>query len=579
MFARSLVEVAAIVLSILSTINPTVGQSSCDCSCTADSCLTALLGSSAYPSQATISDCRSFLWTSSTRADLTVTTRINIVRRITETVSQGSTITTTVVTQTDTATTVIPSGTSRLSAGTLNARKRQLTIPAYAANCQNAAAYSSGCRCIGVSASGTTYFYIPTTTITIESTLTMTDTTTVSSDVIETVLTGSTTTLTARPAEETRFRIQITNDVINGPFRGKFLNRINLSGVFAISVVNEADGVGAWAANVNGNFTSIDRIPWSVSDTGEAQQIYNRVPPAGCSAMSCWVKPDLLIQCDTPDRIYIGAANSSSLLRAYQDSGQIFPLGDTGPLILKAVPVSASETDPPPAVAKSVVIRAANVAANGAFAGQYVGISIETTTGIDYYRAIFVTGQANAKIFLVDPVNGNIKSTTNEPFGINSVTAVEQLYSTMSEGLESGHYIIKSKATGHWVGRHTVEDMSPLPKRVVTVLENEEPPKWEITKHGEGYNMKIGGNHTTSFDRRLWSIILPEPIAQDWKIEAQPQHGNNVYAIMEKNGSNGWVVGGEDANEQIHVQTMIIGPSFPPFFPANELFEIIKTDS
>ncbi|KAK6527390.1 hypothetical protein TWF281_010570 [Arthrobotrys megalospora] len=115
-------------------------QQSCTCRCTIDDCFRVLAGTSPFPSHATVSDCRSFLWTRSTVAATTIT----------------ETISPTTVAATSTSGTV-PAGSVTATA-----------IPAYAAAaCSNAAAYSSACKCIGITAGGTTYIHLESTTTTI----------------------------------------------------------------------------------------------------------------------------------------------------------------------------------------------------------------------------------------------------------------------------------------------------------------------------------------------------------------------------------------------------------------------------
>ncbi|KAF3133674.1 hypothetical protein TWF569_010368 [Orbilia oligospora] len=113
-------------------------QQSCTCSCTIDGCFEALAGTLPFFPQATVSDCRSFLWTRSTVAATTIT----------------ETITSTPVTAT--------SGTE--PTGPVTA----ISIPTQvAAACSNAAAYSSACECLGIAARKTTFIHVEFTTTTI----------------------------------------------------------------------------------------------------------------------------------------------------------------------------------------------------------------------------------------------------------------------------------------------------------------------------------------------------------------------------------------------------------------------------
>ncbi|KAK6533815.1 hypothetical protein TWF694_002744 [Orbilia ellipsospora] len=103
----------------------------CGCFCRVDSCYTALATTTFWPSQA-ISDCRSFRW---------------------ESVTVGA--------ETVTLTGSPPAGNPGLTEPPNPTR----TIPAYAGQCANSAAYASACECIGVTATGTTFIHLPTATV------------------------------------------------------------------------------------------------------------------------------------------------------------------------------------------------------------------------------------------------------------------------------------------------------------------------------------------------------------------------------------------------------------------------------
>ncbi|KAK6513562.1 hypothetical protein TWF506_008001 [Arthrobotrys conoides] len=110
-------------------------QQSCACSCTIDDCFQVLTGTLPFFPQASVSDCRSFLWTSSTVAATTITETIQATGVVTTAPAPS-------VTATD--------------------------IPSHvAAVCSNAAAYSSACHCLGVTAGGTTFIHLESTTATV----------------------------------------------------------------------------------------------------------------------------------------------------------------------------------------------------------------------------------------------------------------------------------------------------------------------------------------------------------------------------------------------------------------------------
>ncbi|EPS41747.1 hypothetical protein H072_4343 [Dactylellina haptotyla CBS 200.50] len=127
---------AASLLLILAGAGRIVAQ--CTCKCIQDNCVARLAGPSPFPSQATVDDCRSFLWTSITVGADTVT-------------------------RTGTPPSTAPKPTDPPSPGRV--------VPNYAAACANSASYSSACECIGVTATGTTYIHVPTETVWVEPTI------------------------------------------------------------------------------------------------------------------------------------------------------------------------------------------------------------------------------------------------------------------------------------------------------------------------------------------------------------------------------------------------------------------------
>ncbi|KAF3931436.1 hypothetical protein ABW19_dt0202727 [Dactylella cylindrospora] len=152
----------------------------------------------------------------------------------------------------------------------------------------------------------------------------------------------------------------------------------------------------------------------------------------------------------------------------------------------------------------------------------------------------------------------------------------------MSNTLEPGLYIIRSKAFPNFIGRRNQEDMSLLPKKIMTLPEGVEAPRWEVQRHEGGpephYTLKAGGSHTATIDDKLWAILLPEPIAERWIITAQPQHGENTYTVEKENREGGWVIPNDEPYVQVDVRPLIVAPSLPPHFPPTELFEFVRID-
>lgn len=141
--------------------------------------------------------------------------------------------------------------------------------------------------------------------------------------------------------------------------------------------------------------------------------------------------------------------------------------------------------------------------------------------------------------------------------------------------LESGIYIIQSKSQGGYVGRNSTEDRSLLPKKVVILPQGVEAPKWEIEKLDNGkYAFKTGGSHTAGFDKQLWAVLLPEPIATKWRIEPQPRDGENTYIIV-NDDHDGWTTPSEPYF-QLTVESLIATESLPPQYFPRGLFIITK---
>ncbi|KAK7047234.1 hypothetical protein VNI00_006900 [Paramarasmius palmivorus] len=143
--------------------------------------------------------------------------------------------------------------------------------------------------------------------------------------------------------------------------------------------------------------------------------------------------------------------------------------------------------------------------------------------------------------------------------------------------LESGLYIIKNQ--GKYIGRNLAEDMSLLPKRIVTLPESVQAPRWEVEKKDDNkYILKCQKDATVQFDNLVWAALLPEPLPEKWCIEHVPHHGQNAYVILRENREQGWVVTSEEAYQQIGSKPLIVGLSEPPFYPPNEHFEFVRID-
>ncbi|KAH8092539.1 hypothetical protein BXZ70DRAFT_459498 [Cristinia sonorae] len=140
--------------------------------------------------------------------------------------------------------------------------------------------------------------------------------------------------------------------------------------------------------------------------------------------------------------------------------------------------------------------------------------------------------------------------------------------------LETGSYYIQSVATGKYIGRHWAEDRSLLPKKVIQRPEDWEPTPWKVVKQDDGtYTLTIGGGPTGAINSKLFAILLDVPPPEHWKIFSPERNEEDEFVIMDKREEKGWIVPDSEDYTQIVVHNLIIGPSDPPFFPANEVFK------
>ncbi|KAG8999308.1 hypothetical protein FRB94_006239 [Tulasnella sp. JGI-2019a] len=143
----------------------------------------------------------------------------------------------------------------------------------------------------------------------------------------------------------------------------------------------------------------------------------------------------------------------------------------------------------------------------------------------------------------------------------------------------NGNFIIRHKATSYAIGRHLVEDKSLLPKRILSLPQNIEVPKWDI-KHNNGhYTMKARGGTVAAINGSVSALLMEEPDARDkWDITAVPQHGDNTYIIeltVESNDDGqGWMLPENEPETQIVSHMLVSTKSIPPQYFPNALFEI-----
>ncbi|KAF9523925.1 hypothetical protein CPB83DRAFT_774718 [Crepidotus variabilis] len=139
----------------------------------------------------------------------------------------------------------------------------------------------------------------------------------------------------------------------------------------------------------------------------------------------------------------------------------------------------------------------------------------------------------------------------------------------------TGHYIVKSVSAKKFIGRSPHEDRSLLPKRVMVLPEDIQAPLLVFNNSGKETQISTGGAPTAVIDGKLFSILLEVPPGEKWTVEAVPQSGPNRYIVVTQDKSAGWVLNDNEPETQITVRPLVIGPSDPPFYPDNQVWEIV----
>lgn len=97
-----------------------------------------------------------------------------------------------------------------------------------------------------------------------------------------------------------------------------------------------------------------------------------------------------------------------------------------------------------------------------------------------------------------------------------------------------------------------------------------EAPTFELEKVGERtYLISANGYKTQDQDGLLVGSVEGE--AQRWYIEYAERH--DAYLITKENERGvGWIAPADNNEGQIRIGNLIMGPSFPPFYPSIQLF-------
>ncbi|KAK1231593.1 hypothetical protein PQX77_005286 [Marasmius sp. AFHP31] len=131
--------------------------------------------------------------------------------------------------------------------------------------------------------------------------------------------------------------------------------------------------------------------------------------------------------------------------------------------------------------------------------------------------------------------------------------------------LPNGRYTIKSGDGNRPLG--VDED------RIVVLSEGDSAPEWVFERVDSRFRIKTSDDKCViPGDQKLWG--KGEKDAK-WKLEEAFHHGKNCFIIHAENGYEGWVTPyADEADNQMINRPLIVGPSYPPFFPPFERFII-----
>ncbi|KAK6518949.1 hypothetical protein TWF281_003640 [Arthrobotrys megalospora] len=432
-------------LALLAAAGRASAQCDGACQCEIDECFAVLAGTSIFPAQPTVDDCRDFLWVRSTWGSdtFTVTSTVTsdtvtdtVAETVFVTISQGTTAVET-VTNTVTATRTTTSGDGSFTGQPVTTvvaplrrrrRKRQANpVPSYASACGGSAGYSSACTCIGISADGTRWIEVPTVTTTVTSGVTATETVSETETITSTEIADATETETlVKTATQvvtqplyTSFLLQVTSDEANGQYAGYFLRwltdpansnrrRLRLTPNIADAVLYKADASGKITTDAGDFGFARDDGP-----TGPALWQESAAGKTGWIDYTCILREDRLLDCAGSTFTYTTAdLNDDGGIRQFAYIHNAFMNNCLGPLVIAAVPQDT--TTVAPAAAKEVIIRAKDIAQNGVFRGLPIGVQDQASQPLPRIR--FFDSEADAVRFKVDPTTGNIFGPFRAPF-------------------------------------------------------------------------------------------------------------------------------------------------------------------
>ncbi|KIK02598.1 hypothetical protein K443DRAFT_96532 [Laccaria amethystina LaAM-08-1] len=141
----------------------------------------------------------------------------------------------------------------------------------------------------------------------------------------------------------------------------------------------------------------------------------------------------------------------------------------------------------------------------------------------------------------------------------------------------AGQYLIRNKAAEAFVQRGLEGDKSLLPKKVISI-----PPgvRAKPSQDGDFYVLKANGAPAFSEDGLVFVSLLEDSnINVKWRITAVPHVGHNVYLPRTHMEVGYRVLATAKSYTQVAFRPLIVGPSFPPFYPPTQLWIISPFDN
>ncbi|ESK88375.1 hypothetical protein Moror_14761 [Moniliophthora roreri MCA 2997] len=140
--------------------------------------------------------------------------------------------------------------------------------------------------------------------------------------------------------------------------------------------------------------------------------------------------------------------------------------------------------------------------------------------------------------------------------------------------LKPGLYYIQNRR--RYIGSSGEEP--PNAQRVIVLPDGVRAPRWLVEKlDDDRYIIKVeepDGSHASAatVDDKIFVRVEK---SEAWHIIPDERGGKDSYVIASADERyKGWVAP-EEPEDQILYRLLIVGPSFPPFYPPNETFQFL----